>query len=545
MNFDYIKSASSCEPICAKTGQKGPTPIGVDSKPIDATCDQSNPTTLCAPGVFNPNTGPVINQPVTGYGDGTPGQQIDCSVGVITPDVSEIKIGEILGFTLSVKYSNGVNFGGGTGIPGASVVWSSSDDSIAIFDKPTLSVIGPSGYGYYLRGIAAGTVTVSVHYSHPTNKGFIGSTTNDNWFGACDMVLTAQVTVDAAVVDPCQRTLPSGLLDGATYLEINGQSGDPTGVYGFMEVGDLPYQFGATLHYEDGHISDVSNLVTWSSSETNFGTIDCNGAFVAVAAGTSNVTATLPGLGGTPPTAIMQVVPPASLATFHGNTWTVTPIDTVIVLDRSASMNIRDEQGLSRVERAKEAAKIYLNNSATEPGSQLALVSFAGVWLAPANPGGTPQTQADATTDLTLTTDRREILEAINEFKVLGPCALMEGEGTRCATGIGAGLLAAFNELSSDRTQQSHKRMAILITDGCNNLPFPDPLTIANEIKAAGFLLCVIALDAPTCATDLQAIASPGLFFPSPTVFDLSYQVAQVNHYVGYYEIGYSWWPPY
>src|SRR5205823_5054271 len=52
-------------------------------------------------------------------------------------------------------------------------------------------------------------------------------------------------------------------------------------------------QFSATGKYSDGSSRDLTALVTWGSSSTAVATVDANGLVTAVAAGSTNISATL------------------------------------------------------------------------------------------------------------------------------------------------------------------------------------------------------------------------------------------------------------
>lgn len=57
-------------------------------------------------------------------------------------------------------------------------------------------------------------------------------------------------------------------------------------------------QFTATGTYSDGTTKDITNEVTWSSSDTSVATIDGSGYATAITAGTTTITATLGGVSG-------------------------------------------------------------------------------------------------------------------------------------------------------------------------------------------------------------------------------------------------------
>ena len=68
-----------------------------------------------------------------------------------------------------------------------------------------------------------------------------------------------------------------------------------------LQVG-LVLQLAATGTYSDGSTADISDLVTWSSSNPNVATISSSGLATAVASGNTNVMASLAGMSSPPVT---------------------------------------------------------------------------------------------------------------------------------------------------------------------------------------------------------------------------------------------------
>lgn len=550
MDFSYIKSASSC-PASSGCGSGSGDGNG-GSGPTQG--DPGIPLIAGNPGIPQPPGTPTVdgNPNVNGGGDDTPGKEINCVSVEIFPAEAEIKIGTRLPFNIRVTYSNGQ-----VGYPVRNQIWSTSDEDIAVFDQPThaqfrtntdfndktdgvfeapfLDDPGFIDQGFYVRGVAAGEVTVSVTYNAPsTGDPLLSADSNANWYGACNATLSATLTVTAEVANPCTKELTFFDLTKVLRLEVAGGDGIHEG--GFAQVGQPDWPFTAKLIFTDGHVEDVSQFVVWSSSETSVATIDCLGQAHPVGEGTTNILAEIQGMNGQ---TTLEVVGPASVTAF-GHAYTVRPLDGIILLDRSASMMLRDEQGLTRVDRAITAAKMFLNGLYED--SQVAVASFAGTWIEGETPGSPALTESDATLDLPLTTDFREARLALSEFRVNTPCVIAEGAGTRCATGIGQALQVAQDELNSDRHVYGNKQVVVLISDGCNNISSPVPSVVADSIKAEGKLLYIIALDVNSCVEELRALASPGLFFESPTVFELSYQMARVNFLISYFEYAYGFY---
>lgn len=548
MDFSYIKSAAKCPPGCVSSGQVGPLFTGIDGRPNDAGPNISNPTPGGIPVEQTDDTGyttPLHNPLPTGTGkDAEAARAISCVNIEVTPKEFSITPGQRVAFNFTVTYSDGNTQTDYTfGLPGANSVWLSSDDGVLKFEEPSRIGQAPNGSGFVARGVSVGDdVLVSVEYSHPGTKDDPSRPANTNWFEPCQLTgystgsvlsVTDSTTPDLVELqDFVQDAFPSKTIDRLEISPIAGISIDA-----FLGIGDVwPMRVRAVK--ANGNTENVSPDAMWSSSDPDIATIDEYGDVTGVAAGLATIRATF---NGHIATAVVEVGTSLSGSTIHGNIYTVNPIDTVIVLDRSASMNIRDSHGLSRVERAKDAALQFVANS-TEDSDTIGLVSFAGTWIKGASELVAAQTEADATLDQVLTDDRQTIRDAINRFKIEGPCAMVEWEGTRCATGIGAGLQRAKAEVDSDRHEYTHKKMVLLLTDGCENVDKPTPLSVANELKLAGTLVCVVALDSPSCATDLEALATPGLYFPSTTAYELAKNMGEVPHFVGYGEYGYSWY---
>jgi len=152
---------------------------------------------------------------------------------VITPANPTVPVNTAQQLTATGNYSDGSS----ADITGL-VTWSSNSNSIA--------VVSTSGL---LTGMAAGTIGISA------TLGTLSGTT--------------QVTVSAPTVASIAVT-PVGLTLG---IGIN-------------------QQYVATATYSDGSSADLTNGVTWSSSDTTMATIDSSGLATTVAAGQVTITAT-------------------------------------------------------------------------------------------------------------------------------------------------------------------------------------------------------------------------------------------------------------
>jgi hypothetical protein len=179
------------------------------------------------------------------------------------------------------------------------------------------------------------------------------------------------------------------------------------------------------------------------------------------------------------------------------------PVDAMIVFDRTGSMDDDCPGGVEantspcKIHDAKVAAKFFvglLNPSSDRSG----LVSFNNT----------------ATLNQGLTYNQTAVQSAIDTLKALGQ------------TAIGGGISAANNELTSHGRNNS-VWIEILVTDGNENLG-SDPVSRANEAKAAGIVIYTIGIGADADQSLLQQIATitGGKFYyaPNGTVLQQIYQ---------------------
>ena len=166
----------------------------------------------------------------------------------ITPSSVTVGVGQNTPLTAYATYSDGTQ----NQISGGSVGWTSSATNIATVTSPGGSV----------TGVAIGSSTVTA-----SSQGVSG---------------TATVTVTLANITSLVITTTQGSTQNQTTATINGTTGS--------------LQFYA---YANGSASnDVTQSVTWTSSNTSVATISSggssgNGFATAVAAGTTNITATI------------------------------------------------------------------------------------------------------------------------------------------------------------------------------------------------------------------------------------------------------------
>ena len=157
----------------------------------------------------------------------------------ISPVSVSIGTGATQQFVATAHLSDGT-----TSNMSSSVTWSSSDASVAGVSTKGLA-----------NGAAVGTVTISAQ---------MGSIK-----GSATLVVTgAAVNLTSIAISPSASSIP---------VHTN-------------------QQFIATGVYADGSSSDLTNVVTWSSSATSIATINSNGLASSQASGTTNISASLAGI---------------------------------------------------------------------------------------------------------------------------------------------------------------------------------------------------------------------------------------------------------
>ncbi len=166
----------------------------------------------------------------------------------ITPPSATVAIANSVQLNATARYSDGSS----GPISGSSVGWSSSDDTIATVTSP----------GGLVVGVATGTATITV-----TDQG---------------VTSTANVTVTPTNISSISITTTQGSTNPQSTATISGAP--------------ATLQFYA---YANGNnIEDLTNAVTWTSSNTSVATISSgltsgNGLATSVAAGSTNITATI------------------------------------------------------------------------------------------------------------------------------------------------------------------------------------------------------------------------------------------------------------
>ena len=141
----------------------------------------------------------------------------------------------------------------------------------------------------------------------------------------------------------------------------------------------------------------------------------------------------------------------------------VSGVDIVMIMDVSASMNIRDLGDESRLEMAKTTMKNFINGREND---RIGFVVFSGE----------PFTMAPPTLDYGL---------VLSSIKNVETGRLKDG------TAIGDGLALGVSRL---KESEAKSRVIILLTDGDNNLGQIDPLTAGDLAAGYGIKVYTIAI---------------------------------------------------
>ena len=127
-------------------------------------------------------------------------------------------------------------------------------------------------------------------------------TSTAQWKSSNTAVATIDATGTANGVSAGTSTITATAsnIQGNATLTVNNASANLNTITITPQLTSVPIsttvQFSATGTYGDGSTRDLSSLVTWSSSSPTVATVDINGLFTALAAGTTTITATLGGV---------------------------------------------------------------------------------------------------------------------------------------------------------------------------------------------------------------------------------------------------------
>ena len=139
-----------------------------------------------------------------------------------------------------------------------------------------------------------------------------------------------------------------------------------------------------------------------------------------------------------------------------------TPVETMLVFDRSGSMDVGKKNPPEPLTTAKNAASAYVDSA--DMIDKVGLVSFA--------------TTSSSPIDQQLSSDFQSVRDAVGRIAI-------EKDSLQ-QTNLGDALKDAFAELSSARHSKNSKRVVIALTDGDANRPL-DPVNPKNTKYAADY----------------------------------------------------------
>lgn len=172
------------------------------------------------------------------------------------------------------------------------------------------------------------------------------------------------------------------------------------------------------------------------------------------------------------------------------------PIDVMIVFDRSGSMDDDNEHPPQPLNDAKSVARRFANSM--RQGDQVGLVSYA----------------TDATLDAQLDDNHGSVISGISTIRADG------------YTNIGDGIKVAAAELNSSRHNPSASRHIVIFSDGEANRPESNAkqyaISQAANAKADGINIISVALGDEADTNLMRSIASPGQYYYSPTIQQMS-----------------------
>jgi len=99
-------------------------------------------------------------------------------------------------------------------------------------------------------------------------------------------------------------------------------------------------QFTATGNYSDGGTQDLTSTATWSSSNRGVATISASGLATAVAAGSTNMTASFNGIASNAATLVVQATVPAAAPTFSPGTGNYNTPQSLTLSDSTPGVSI-------------------------------------------------------------------------------------------------------------------------------------------------------------------------------------------------------------
>lgn len=165
--------------------------------------------------------------------------------------------------------------------------------------NPTISSIQVAPSSMSIGTGASQQFTATAHMSDGSSKDVTGSV---QW-GSSDSNI-ASVTSGGKATGSAPGTVSitaqSGSMTSSASLTVSGAAVNLTSIVIAPAASSMPVntsqQFTATGNYNDGSSADLTLLVSWSSSATATATVSASGMVTAVAAGSTNVSASLGGI---------------------------------------------------------------------------------------------------------------------------------------------------------------------------------------------------------------------------------------------------------
>ncbi len=244
--------------------------------------------------------------------------------------------------------------------------------------------------------------------------------------------------------------------------------------------GAVPYF--ASLVFANGSTKDVTRGSVWDISDGSIAGVADDGLVTGIEEGTTTVQAVYGSLRDYAQVSVVEKCVQAGL-------------DIVLVFDRSAGMGTKDEGGLTVLDLAKRAARGIVESAVLTSGKdRIAIVSCAGLYRDNEAPAYIPQ----ATLHLVLSSVKPDILAAIDSV-AMGNCYYDLPDydnASECATGIGAGLQRARDEII-DHGRTSSRKLIVYIGNGYEVYCNPDPLVIAADCLNRNYQIAGIVVGAP------------------------------------------------
>lgn len=157
-----------------------------------------------------------------------------------------------------------------------------------------------------------------------------------------------------------------------------------------------------------------------------------------------------------------------------------TPVDTMLVFDRSGSMNIGSKNPPEPLTTAKNAASAYVDSA--DIVDKVGVVSFAGT--------------ASSPIDHELSIDHETVKKMTEGIAI--------EKGSLQYTNLGDALKVASSEINSARHTKNAKQIIVALTDGISNRPL-DPVNSKNEAYAEEYAVSA-AKDAKASGVQIYTI---------------------------------------